>query len=119
MMGLKKAKLENYFSLFSEPLLANAQLGGGTSFSNPLNKCCNYLLLCVSVCVCVAAEGNTSATEAHERLMLSSHWNAAAAEVSLCYCYRKVRGNTSPAWLCIIFLRCLLDLSWRELITML
>lgn len=50
----------------------------------------------ICLCVFVAAEGSTSATEAHERLMLSSHWNAAAAEVSLCYCYEKVKGNTSP-----------------------
>jgi len=53
MMGLKRAKLENYFPLSSEPLLVNVQLGEGTSFSNRLNKGCNYLLVCVCVCVCV------------------------------------------------------------------
>lgn len=72
--GLTKAKLGKL--LFSEPLLANVQLGGGTSFSNPLNKCCNYLLVCVCGC-------------RRKRLMPSSH--TAASEMSLCW------GNTSLA----------------------
>lgn len=69
--------------------------------------------MCASVSV--DAEGNTSATEAHERLMLSSHWNTAAAEVSLCYCYKKVRGNTSATWFFSDVAKgILLDLSLRE-----
>jgi len=53
MIGLRKARPENYFSLFCESLLANDQLEGGILFSDPLNKSCNYLLVCV-----VVAEGN-------------------------------------------------------------
>lgn len=62
-------------------ILANVQPRGGTSFSHPLNKCCNYLHMSV------VTERNLSATEAPERLMASSH--TAAYEVSLCRCYNK------------------------------
>lgn len=81
-------KLQNYFSVW--PL--NVQLGGGTSFSNPLNRCCNYLLL-LRVCVCVwlGADRNVSAAEAYERLMLSSH--AAASERSLLLLLLNVEGK--------------------------
>ena len=62
LIKINEGQVGKLMYLPSEPLLANVQLGEGTSFSNPLNKCCNCLLGCV--CVCVAAEGLT-----HTRLL--------------------------------------------------